>query len=297
MIVVTALIIEVVNVNLVGFQINKMSRLAFKLACEYFAQETYKREDSTLGNMPDILNENNLPIISGTFYSGSTEKEVYDKLYKDNDNFRTWAEKHSGKWSAFDLLLLGMGIPSKAAQTEENYYLGKFYSDSLVTPINIGITYLDKDTVERIAKWNLAEIFSVGNPNVIVDKAGSEPYIRYKGFRIYPQSARLREIEYTIINAVSEADKFREITGIDPTRLGFDGPTDERANICIANIKYSVPIAYEGVSPLKKIMEFVWNKELERVPNDDDVLGYSEIVSDGPRVSPVPGDIVYFVLR
>lgn len=296
-VVISALTIEVVSISLVGFQINQLSRIAFKQACRYFSQETYKREDASLGNMSDIVNSQGLPIVSGKFYDGNDEQEVYDNLYRRNSAFRNWASEHRGIWKNFDLLLLGMGLPTQAGTSEEELYISKFYYESRMTPMNFGISYLDRDVVERIAKWNLAELFSAGNESVVVDDGKNEPFVRYKGFRIYPQRAAIKDIKYDVFNVVTQKEEFQAITNIDSSKLGFDGPNDDRAKVCVATISYTVPVAYEGVTPLKRIMMFVWNREANMANNEDDVLGESEIMSDGPRALPVPGNIVFTVLE
>ena len=295
MVVLTAVIIEMVNINLVGYQVNQLSRLSFKLACEYFSQETYKREDAFLGNMPPIKDKNGYEVITGTFYNGETTNAVYDNLYKNNPKFKNWALQRQGIWQDLDRLLIGMGLTGGGGAEQA---AGEFYYTSRMTPLNLNITYLDEEAVEKIARWHIGKIFSTGNPHN-ANASSSRPYVKFKGFRIYPQEVVLNKIEYEEINIIDEPDKFTEITGINPSGLTQDGSGDERAIVSIASLEFTVPVAYEGVTPLKQIIRFGLSFLRDEVPPQvgDGVLDESVYDNSGLRITPVTNKLYYYVIR
>ena len=91
------------------------------------------------------------------------------------------------------------------------------------------------------------------------------------------------------------------------------GADDERRYVAVVGIEYSVPMSYEGITPIKRAFEFVWNTEVEglngksqRDVNTTQV--WSEAVADFESggfsgntalegVLPLPGKLIYFILR
>lgn len=305
-IVISALFIEILNIALVGNQINMLSKMAFKQAAVFFSQETYKREDAKSINMPDIMGITGALAVSGKFYDKDTPEDIYDSLYLSNTDFRMWASNHHGIWENLEYLKVYLGIPSSLSLTYDNYIQGEFYANNRMTPLNLGITYLDKQTIERIARWNLASIFANGQDTMIINNDGPDVYVKYKGFRVYVNNARITNIEYKVLNVINDKYEFESLTNLDTSKLGIDSATDERANVCIAGIEYSVPIAYEGVTPLKQIMEFIWNTRVEGLNNSASTPGgtYTIVESDltaggidGNNNLPVPSRLIFYVMK
>lgn len=305
-VVVSALIIEVLNISLVSTQINLMSKISAKQACVLFSQETYKREDAQNVNVRDIMGITGTIAMSGIFYDKDTPEEIYDSLYVSNNDFRFWAISQHGIWENLELLKMGMGLPSSLNIDVDTYLMAKSYVENRMTPLNLGITYLDRQTVERIFKWNLTSTFANGQQNMIINNDGPDVYVKYKGFRIYVENAQITNIDYKVLNIVNDKSDFERITNLDASKLGITSATDERANVCIAGIEYSVPIAYEGVTPLRKIMEFVWNTQVEGMNNTANNHSGTYTLSkdtlqaggfDGRRDLPVPGSLIYFVMK
>lgn len=136
------------------------------------------------------------------------------------------------------------------------------------TPVNVGFPYFDAEVVNKIFQWDLAMILSNGSSNSIVQDETGKYYINYKGFRCYVQDAYISELEYHIIDTKTDAGTLRELTNLDASRLrdvdvsasGTD--TLDNRYVTVVSLKYNIPIAYQGISPLKKIFEYTWNNEV-----------------------------------
>ncbi len=90
---------------------------------------------------------------------------------------------------------------------------------------------------------------------------------------------------------------------------------DERTNICIVGVDYEIPTAYEGITPLKNLASFIANNDVEGMDgslqgrdttgeefnnNQKDDLsggGFSEYESGNANGKPVPGKLIYYVVR
>ena len=144
-----------------------------------------------------------------------------------------------------------------------------------MTPMNMGVPYMDKDVLEKIVRWNLAELYSNGKKELIIDgnsENGGESFIRYKGFKVYASQAKIKNLTYEVFDITNDRDKerFEDITHINPDELGFEDFVDvggqlgdERTNICIVGVDYEIPTAYEGITPLKNLASFIANNDVE----------------------------------
>lgn len=308
--VLGSLIVEVININTTGYQINNITRVCVQQACDFYGQETYKRDINSISNLEDIIGTSGSVAVSGEIYGSNNAQQIYDSLYTNKDDFRFWAVNYIGLWKNLDYLLFGLGFQTSLALNPENYYIAKSYYDNRMTPLNLGITYLDKETTLKIFRWNLAKTLSNGQDGdggMVVDTDGSRVYVKYKGFRIYTSEAEITDISYQLINIVNERDKFMELTNIDSSKLGINNASDERATVCLAGIKYSVPVAYQGITPFRKILEFVGNRRVNGLTGGNSggsgtTIGVSEGELQaggfyGTTGLPVPGSIIYYVLR
>lgn len=296
--VISVLIIEYINVELSAMQLTQLTDMSIRQACEFFSQETYKQERNNFTGMLDIKDENGNIAVDGNIYSGMSDTDIYGSLYTTND-FKEFIDSFQGNWKEFDLM-------TQIPETEEEFYMQEVYADNLMTPLNLGITYLDKDALTKITRWNIASLLSNGSKSAFKDIGGLRPYVVYKGFRIYLNEISITDITYKVFNITNatEAEEFRQQTNIEPINLGITDPSDDRAKICIADIHYDIRVAYEGITFLKQIAEFTWNNRVEgksgasNPDNTEFVLAEDSLSNQVDTGSlRVPRDIKYFIVR
>lgn len=351
LIVVSSLIIEMINITISALEINQISRIAARQAAVLFSQETYKSRDGdssgTVGMQNSVAKDGSI-YVSGEFYTGTSPEEIYKDLYENSSEFKDWAAHYESNWNNVRLINLGLqgidinsiSIPSGDASPDEfkqytDLLIANSYRQTLVTPLNMGVPYLDKDTVERIFRWNLAQMASDCNQDMIrndPDSTHTGNYVYYNGFRLWASEATITNIEYQVFDITnsSDLDKFKRITHInDVENLGYlDGidiaeeilgvGAEERSKICVVGIEFKVPISYEGITPLRKIVEFIWNYDVQgftdaaegsnHTPRTNTNSWTDEKVdlesggmngsnrSDGGTL-PVPGKLIYYIVR
>lgn len=145
-----------------------------------------------------------------------------------------------------------------AKRMKEKYY----------TPVNIGFPYFDAEVTNKIFQWDLAMILSNGLSESIVKDENGTYYINYKGFRCYVQDAYITNFNYYIIDVKTDAKQLGELTNMDAGKLRkVDIKNDNNASlensyITVVGIEYTIPMAYQGITPLKNIFEYVWNNEV-----------------------------------
>ena len=313
--VVAAVVIELYNINTTTLQINRVISTSCKQACRLYSQETYKKyeNDSGIINMRDIEDSNGEFYVTGNFYTSDNPETIYNDLYNNNE-FIDWATNNEavkkGKWENLEILVGAFKDGSRAAVGTEDYdkvSLGKMYKDRLITPTNLGIPYLDVETVEKMFRWNLTEMFSNCDSDLIkVDSSGNK-YVYYKGFRIYTSNASIKNLEYKTfdLSIQVEREEFEEVTNINPDNLGIDisgvagTGEDERSRICVVGVTYSVPMSYEGVSPVKNIFNYIWRTNAGGQEWNDMVEDYESGGFDNGTSGtlPIPGDLIYYIVR
>lgn len=357
LIVLLSFFTELINISIYGIQVQQISKMACEKSLTLFTQESYKQrtDESTslLGgsvNMDDIADSNGNLYVSGVFYSGSSVEEIYNSLYSKSvkSDFSDWVQdrKSDGNWRSINLLdqYLNGSFPITTMPDVQTYldsytdielayekyeedvakyteYMeAKGYVDTFVTPLNFGVPYMDKDTLNKMFQWNLTQLFSNCNSDVIrLDETG-KACIEMNGFRIYANEAKITTIDYTVydLTDISERQKFMELTNLNPDNLGFvedlqylGTDDDERQRVCVLGVEYSIPISYIGISPIKNIFNYVWNTEVEGWEGKSDRGGYSETFEyqtmdmtgggyTGNTIAgalPVPGKLIYYVVR
>lgn len=136
------------------------------------------------------------------------------------------------------------------------------------TPVNIGFPYFDAEVTNKIFQWDLAMILSNGLSESIVQDESGTYYINYKGFRCYVQDAYITNFNYYIIDAKTDSSQLRALTNMDASNLRdvvvtADNDVNlENSYVTVVGIEYTIPIAYQGITPLKNIFEYVWNNEV-----------------------------------
>lgn len=311
-IIVGSLTLEWFNISTTSLQLGSMAKMSARQACVFFGQETYKREDFTGVNMDGIFNTSGELIISGDFYPGGSPEDTYNSLYANaSAPFKpVYSSKFAGNWESLDLMM----------KANDEWGIGEFYRDVMMTPLNLGITYLDHEVIDRIFKWNFTSILNNGQ----VDESGGfvnlhrdekGPYILYKGFRVYVTQAEITDVEYRILNLSTSAGQaeFKKHTNMDASIITdtTEGSDDERNKVCLAGIKYSVPMKYVGITPIKRIAEWGWSNSVDGADgqntgasnhtwNDMGEATFAQGGFDGAvekGVLPVPGELVYYIVR
>lgn len=347
-IVSASIIIELFNISVSSFQLTQMAKMACQQSAILFSQETYKERVGTSGtggatNMDNIEAADGSMYVSGDFYGiGKSAVDIYTDIYRSPE-FISWVNSPvvaKGNWKSVDLINRALNNPSSLrttmptnildplyeSQLEEytDSMLALSYRDVMMTPLNMGIPYMDEDILNSIFRWNMAQIASYCNSNTIRKDANGNNCIYYNGFRVYADRAMITNIEYRVYDTEDPDEKleFEELTHIDVDNLGFDDSLinylggyandDERRRICVIGLEYSVPIAYEGITPIKSIFNFVWNTEVDGLNGggghtaaqqywNDATTNLESGGFDGSNVPagvlPVPGRLIYYLVR
>lgn len=188
--------------------------------------------------------------------------------------------------------------------------LGNAYKESLVTPLNFGIPYMDENTVQKIYRWNLGMLVSNCSREAIYEdgtlRPGDNRAVHRNGFLVYANEATIGAdsnaddgIAYEIISPDSPnyESRINELVNINmqaiedayvnssvgsvPTSLDELLGTsasggDERKTVCILKVDYRVPIGYEGVTPLMNIYNYVFRQDSTGMGGRDGVRGFNE---------------------
>lgn len=336
--VMSSLILEMFNLQTTSLQLGSISKMSAQQACVFFSQETYKRVDFKDINTADLIGVDG-GVVSGTFYKedvvpsswsskisemndedGAITDEslgIYANLYLNSSEFKDFLSHYASNWESLSAYSSALGSAG-----DDPWGIGEYYITSLMTPSNLGIPYLDHDSVEKIFKWNLASILNngqyTGSNLTNLKDSGIDAYVLYKGFRVYVNRATISNLDYELLN-IAEADgaaKFEEYTNINPETIseGTNGADDERNKILVVGVEYTVPMSYEGITPIKNIMEFAWDTKVAGM-NDNPEAGTTPtstwdttITSDlsqggleGATLPdgqlPVPGRLVYYLVR
>lgn len=256
-------IVELYNITIASELLKSTAHTTLSKSCDYFAQESYKNGS---GNAYHLVGYDNSvdTSLNGQFYFGSTE-QVYDRLYTNSGSFANYVNSFKDKFRKLKVLGKGLGITGDALLDGEDT-IASDYRQGLVTPLNIGIAYLDRDTVNKIFKWELVAVLSAGNPDMVITNPadGSNPYVVYKGFRIYYNSIYVDNPSYRAYDLFNATDKkdFEKLTNIDTDRYILNArinENDERRYVVVASMKYKVRVGYEGITPIKRLFQWVVN--------------------------------------
>lgn len=284
-VIVSFIIVEFLNIASTSYQLHNIARISIKKSCDLFSQETYKRDDAQTIITPNVRGLNGVTV-SGSFYGGLDEKEaIYNNLYQST-SFSQFMGRFGSEYRALNAMYKGM---TSYDPDDLESAAGKFYAESLVTPINMGVTYLDEKVIHDMFKWHITT-FLVGGSydegthlyNLLTDDGdGRGPYVFYKGYRVYLDDFagfQVKIKDYHVFDTTTQKDAFKKYTNMDADtlnhrRLDSDASfssdwVDERNKICVAELTYQLPMDYTGVTPLKRVMKF-----FQKVPQSDDVRG------------------------
>ena len=338
-IVLSSLLVELYNIQVTTLNLRTLSKIAAQQSCDLFAQETYKTRST--GGTVDMSNISygagytddgqyhaGWVYFNESMYPSVNAESNWRALYTKSE-YKDFVNTYKDKFLALEILDDALD-PSFSERTDvlkwgtvdldyERNKLAATYKDNLYTPLNLGITYLDEDTVQRIYRWNLIQLLTnCDTDNIHVDSSG-EPYIMYKGFRVYARDAEI-EISYKTYNLdnISERNSFAKLTGIEhPEKLiktnddTLSGSKyEEFRTICVAEIQYKVPVSYIGITPIQKVCEFTWNKRVRGMEanapaastdrwsnNTEDLIGGKQGQGVTGVTLPAYGKLVYYVVR
>ncbi len=141
-------------------------------------------------------------------------------------------------------------------------------ADNMYTPSNLGFPYFDPTVLNKIFQWNLAKLLSTNTPDALKKDESGQYYVAYNGFRCYASKAYISNIEYYIydMNNDSECNKLNQKIAIGKSDLSKLKKENNYATV--VRIRYSIPIAYQGITPLKNIIKYAWDSEVDGNKNN-----------------------------
>ena len=148
--------------------------------------------------------------------------------------------------------------------------------NDMVTPSNIGFPFIDTEVTNKIFRWNLGQLLTRGYSDSI-QGSGSDRYVMYNGFKCYVDRAYITKLSYYIIDPVGDTSTkaknyLRDYINLETyNQLNNSGASgDENNYIVIVGVEYEIPITYVGITPMKSIFEYVWNKEVHGLDETKD---------------------------
>lgn len=215
-----------------------------------------------------------------------------------------------------------------------NAALARRYKEAMITPNNLGIPYLESNFLTKAFKWNSAMLFGHCDRSYTGDyvaQAGKESsvngaYISYNGFRIYTPKASIKAIDYTVFeikdangNLTPQAALLSELTGLldtfsagldvnkdgaysDASSLIHSGNKSYKNRVVVANIHYEIPVGYEGVTPISKMMDFIAGRGVggfssaERDKAIANGANYDNVQFNEEEVRPLHGNALYYII-
>jgi len=366
-IIVSSLVIEFLNMILISSFLRGYVTKCIEKGCDLFAQETYIGEGISEVNLH--LSAVNFPddaeagmggkvAVSQNWYGSSSPSSsvLYKGLYSENVDYKNFLKLVTGNlpsdtvqkqgniqvkaikanikapWQNLNRIAAFYGISSNLNNGESlstAKKIGQTYTKEYVTPLNQGITYIDRTSLENIVKWEIVSLLSNGHPTAIhagVSYTGADKheahnatkdYVEYSGFRIYFNTFKVNSIQYDIYDLANKnsREEFSRITGIglqntkenntywkdlgfsNGSGMGTFSSTDtiakERRYVCVANINYTMTVAYDGVTQLKSIVNFMNNRSVKGTKNVAPSFGEDLMVTTKTgEIKSVKDDIV-----
>lgn len=201
----------------------------------------------------------------------------------------------------------------------------RMYRANYYTTNNIGIPYMDKTIVNRMYQWNLAQLLSNCNPDSIQRDGiweetdhgveydpNSQMCVNFMGFRIYANQCTLNNFEYKVYDVSdvnpsreSEAERVWEDLNIDVTqnaihsiglsnhrnRQGYAVTTVggntvyDNQYITAVGLNYNLVATYEGITPLRNIIAFVFNSQVSGFSRDGSGVNTPPDLSGTPEAN------------
>ena len=163
-------------------------------------------------------------------------------------------------------------------KTRAQTYLKNHY-----TPINLGIPYLDTQVITKIARYNLTQLLSNSNSNSIQTIDGVNYFVNYKGCAVWCNQLSVTSVNYIVCDLTTLAGRnwlkrncnidtkgltgYSPITG-EPTSVGS---TISNNIVYVAEVDYSVPVSYIGITPIRNLYNYIFNRGTKIVVGIDGV--------------------------
>lgn len=202
----------------------------------------------------------------------------------------------------------------------------QMYKNNYYTTANIGIPYMDEDIVNRMYQWNLAQLLSNCNKDSIQKDDNGRMCINFRGFKVYADehsNSKISNYDYKVYdvspnssNRSAEQKRLWEDLNIDATEdhrylgarsdaKGMQGYTTtvvgngtkpigggygevyDNWYVTSVGIEYSLEVNYEGITPLRKLIAFVFNSQVTGLGTsapsiaNPDTLSNADILSMG----------------
>lgn len=323
-IVITSCIVELFNITLTSTFVRGIVTKSIDKSCDFFAQETYIRDDAGTATVYNVVkpikfSSGKVAVSSEFFGSNATQQTIYERLYANSDDFRDFVKNYGKYW--LNLRRLGYGIcanyggngilststPVLSSLSKTDKTAGDTYAKTFVTALNSGITYLDKEALTNISRWNMVANFYGGNPIMLKDADtkilganGLDPYdyVLYDGYKVYFNTLNITDINYKVYDLTKTgadgADGFASSTNIGDVgywrnTVGLDN-NDERRYVCVADIDYEIKIGYDGITPIKKI--FQWSLKQNNAMKERSTGNWMDVYSNLEEVSVIGDDVV-----
>lgn len=332
-IVLSFLTIELFNISVASYQLKYVSKMAAKQACELFTSETYKsgksRGDTVVGGsyaLNDVVDTNGDLYVTGDFYGcGAPDngyaKRVWTKIYA-NQQFINFCTSRTVNGSSMDKYFAtkALKIAAESAMTNSNINVPELewdatprevynqtllatadvYKKNLYTTTNLGIPYMDYEIVTKMFQWNLSQLLSNCNPDLIKPDDNGEICINFKGFKVYADQSKINNYEYKIYDLSPDprnSDRASNATELwndlninanvegSPDYLGWMGSDTGIVGhetqigdqivyddwyITSVGVRYNIVVNYEGITPLRRLVAFVFDSQVAGLGGTED---------------------------
>ena len=148
------------------------------------------------------------------------------------------------------------------------------YRESMFTTVNLGIPYMDDTIVSKMFKWNAAQILSnTLSSSIQQHEITGQYFVNYKGFECYANQARIEDYTYRCYNLNDPSDRllFSQVSNmlVGGGNLGTGYDRADNNIVTVVGIKYSIPISYRGITPIRNIFNYVWDNEVQGMEEDE----------------------------
>jgi hypothetical protein len=180
---------------------------------------------------------------------------------------------------------------SSSYQAESNAAAATSYVENMYTPVNIGVPYFDPTVTNRMFQWNLAELLSNTSDSNIQEDDNGVTFVNFNGFRCYVQDAYISGYTFYVIANSDSASlgRFTNMYTYDSSGLSNIGNTEDGGEAyydannytIVVGVDYVIPISYEGITPIKRIINFAWTREVNGMDDSRTVVEASEAQLSG----------------
>lgn len=312
-IVLFTVLFEFYNTRIHSIELAHLTRQIMNKSCRFMQQESYRgsiTDDGkikTFGNSYYIKDAAGAIKVTGKFYEGTDMRSIYENLFTSDANtyhlsYINWldTELHDKGFNSSTFKQGSSYEMLKNLMSETNTDTGanSLGAELMITPANLGFTYLDPEVLKRVFKWKLVNRLTANSVQrqdytrrslLLRDTYGD--YVQWYGFRIYydtltldiePTNGRLKLYD---LNSNDDVEELQKWTGIDIDRYRYGGNNDDSTNNVEGNmisdndirrykilydIRWSMKIGYEGILPIKQVMSLFQDGDSESLVLSDD---------------------------